>query len=323
VTLAVLPDQRLRLAFFGTPELAETVLSGVLDTGEDEVVLVVCQPDRPQGRGQKTQPPPVKALALSRGLPVIQPEKMKDGAVTRRLVDDRIDLGVVAAYGRILPQDLLDAPRFGCWNVHASILPRHRGASPIQHAILSGDLETGVSLMVMTAGLDEGPVLGAIAKTPIGATETSGELSLRIAALGAKALVEGLRAAKRGGLAITPQDAEHATYAGKIKKEDGRVRFTRPALEIDRQIRGLAPWPSAYTPWIDGQPMKLLRARVALDVRGAPGRVLEAGPRLILGTRDAGLEVLELQPPGKRPMAASDYLRGAGRELKPGVSLPE
>jgi methionyl-tRNA formyltransferase len=321
VTRAVLPDQRLRLAFFGTPELAETILRGLLDAGEDEVALVVCQPDRPKGRGQKTEPPPVKALALARSIPVIQPEKMKDGAVAGKLREDKIDLGVVAAYGRILPQDLLDAPRFGCWNVHASILPRHRGASPIQHAILSGDRETGVSLMSMTAGLDEGPVLGAIARTPIGDTETAGELADRIAALGAQTLVDGIRAAKHGGLEATPQDPSGATYAGKIKKEDGLLHFDRPARDLELQVRGLSPWPSAYAPWIDGQPMKILRARAVPMAPKAPGEILEAGPRLVLGTTDGGIEILELQPPGKRPMAAGDYLRGAGRGLKAGGSV--
>jgi methionyl-tRNA formyltransferase len=311
----------LRIAFFGTPELARTVLAGVLEAAADDVVLVVCQPDRPRGRGLETEPPPVKALANERGLPVIQPEKLRDGALATRLKDERVDLALVAAYGRILPQDLLDAPRFGAWNVHASILPRHRGASPIQHAILAGDAETGVTLMQMTLGLDEGPML-LVRRTPIAPEETAASLSVRLAEIGARAAVEGVGRAKADGLPVEAQDDRGATFAPRLTKEQGRLDLARPAAELDRQVRALNPWPGTVLAGVE-PPLKIVRVRPHPDERAAaePGTVLEAGPRLLLQTGAGAIEVLELQPPGKRPMAAGDYLRGAGRALTVGRRL--
>ncbi len=215
-----LPDRPLRIAFFGTPEIAQTVLAGLLDAKKDEVVLVVCQPDRPKGRGRSVESPPTKQLAEARGVPVLQPTKMRDGAVAKVLEEREIDLAVVTAFGRILPKDLLEAPRFGAWNVHASLLPRHRGASPINFAILEGDPETGITLMQMTEGLDEGPML-AKAAIPIREDDTTHSLTQKLAELGRRLLLEGIEKAKKTGLEAEVQDEALATFAPLIKKEDG------------------------------------------------------------------------------------------------------
>lgn len=319
-----LPDRPLRLAFFGTPELARTVLEGLITRGPDPVVLVLCQPDKPRGRGQKLEPPPVKTLAESRGIPVMQPVKMKDGTVARALKEAEIDLAIVAAFGRILPQDVLDAPRFGCWNVHASILPRHRGASPIQHAILAGDRESGVTLMQMNAGLDEGPML-LVDAFPLDPAETTATLTDRVARVGAEIALRGVALAKTAGLDVTPQDDSRATLAPLIDKAEGRLDLERPAAELERRVRALNPWPGTWVSLPSGEALRVLRATVepaAPDAEAAAGTIVGVKDALRLATPDGLLVVLELQPPGKRPMSAADYLRGAGRSLTIGLRLP-
>lgn len=316
-----LADRRLRIAFFGTPEFAQSILQSLLDAGDDDVVLVVSQPDKPQGRKRKIVPPPVKALALSREIEVAQPRKMKDGSLARLLVDRRIDLGIVAAYGRILTQDTLDAPVFGFWNVHGSLLPRHRGAAPMQQAVLEGDERTGVDLMVMTAGCDEGPVLDR-REFPLDDAATIGTLSVALARLGGALLVEGLRTAKREGLDAVDQDHDAATYTRLLTKQDGLLDFALDAKVIDRRIRALNPWPGTFVR-PDSGPLRILEARaVATQVAVPPGTVVEAQSRLIVAAGTGALEILRLQPPGKRPMPACDYLRGAGREVREGDLFP-
>jgi methionyl-tRNA formyltransferase len=313
-----LPDRRLRVAFFGTPDIARTILDRLFQANADDVALVVSQPDRPRGRGKKVEPTPVKALAEARGVEVVQPLKLKDGVLAAQIRRAEIDLGIVVAYGRILPIDLFEAPRFRTWNVHASLLPRHRGASPIQHAILAGDRETGVTLMQLSEGMDEGAVLLSAA-IPLDGTETGGGLTERLARLGADVLIEGLGRAKRGGLTVTPQDPSRATSAPLLEKKDGELDLSLPAAVLERKVRAFDPWPSASLV-LGGEAVKVLRAQVVAS-RGEPGRILECGPRLILATCEGALEIVELQPPGKRPMAAADFLRGAGRSLVIGAAV--
>lgn len=315
-----LPERRLRLVFFGTPDIASTVLAGLLDAGEDDVVLAVCQPDRPKGRGKKVVPPPVKVLAEERGIEVLQPKKLKDGALAGRIREEEIDLGIVVAYGRILPKDLFEAPAFDTWNVHASLLPRHRGASPIQNAILAGDSETGVTLMVLSEGMDEGPML-LESTIPLDGTETGGRLFDKIATLGAQTLVEGIRVAKTEGLEPVPQNEAEATYAPMLKKQDGELDFTQERDAVLRKIRAFDPWPGTFVRMNDGQPLKITRAKAAGGI-GPAGTVLVAGPTLVVAAKGGAIEIQEVQPPGKRPMPAADYLNGAGRHLKPGAAFP-
>ncbi|MCA9550797.1 MAG: methionyl-tRNA formyltransferase [Myxococcales bacterium] len=311
-----LPQRRLRLAFFGTPDIAKTVLAALLDAGEDDVVLVVSQPDRPKGRGKKLEPTPVKALAEARGIPVTQPTKLRDGALAAQLKALEVDLAIVVAYGRILPVDLFEAPTFHTWNVHASLLPRHRGASPIQHAILTGDAETGVTLMQLSEGMDEGAMLHTRA-VPLDGTETTESLTEALAKLGGEALVEGLALAKAEGLEVTPQDEARVTYAPLIDKSAGALDFTRPAAELERRIRAFFPWPGCFVPLSDG-PLKILAAQVVGGSGAAPGTLTALKP-LTVETGEGALVITQLQPPGKKPMDAAAYLNGAGRGLVVGT----
>jgi methionyl-tRNA formyltransferase len=297
-------------------------LAAILEADQDDVALVVCQPDKPKGRGNKVEAPPTKELALPRGIPVLQPTKMKDGVLTAAIKEAKIDLAIVAAFGRILPQDLLDAPTFGCWNVHASILPRHRGASPIQQCLLDGDEKTGVTLMQMTLGLDEGPML-LVQEIAIARDETTPSLSAKLATLGATVALRGIHAAKHEGLEVRPQDNAHASFAPIIEKSAGRIELSRPAEVLDRQIRALNPWPSTWIELSEGsEPLKVISAVPRPDISGTPGQVLDTKNTLLIATGAGALEVREVQPPGKRPMPVADYLRGAGRSLAIGTLLP-
>lgn len=320
--IALLPDRRLRLAFFGTPEIARNILQALLDAGDDDVVLVVSQPDRPKGRGKQLEPTPTKQLAEARSIPVVQPEKMRDGVLTQRLLADRIDLAIVAAFGRILPADMLEAPPYGCWNVHASLLPRFRGASPIQHAILEGDAETGVTLMKMSLGLDEGPML-KVARLPLDARETTRTLTDKLAVLGGQVTVEGLREAKKAGLEVVIQDHAAHTLAPIIRKEAGKLDLTVPAVVLERRIRGLDPWPGTWITLDGGETLKVLEASVGPSSPSArPGQVIQLGDTIDVQTGEGTLCLAIVQPAGKKPMPAADYLRGAGRAMARGTMLP-
>ena len=311
------------MAFFGTPDIAKTVLAGLIEADADDIALVISQPDRPKGRGKKLEPTPVKAIAEANGLTVDQPRKLRDGAVAARLKALEIDLAIVVAYGRILPVDVFEAPTFNTWNVHASLLPGLRGASPIQHAILEGHPETGVTLMQLSEGMDEGDML-LKRKIAIGPDDTGGSLTVRLADLGARTAVEGLALAKREGLTVEPQDPAEATYAGLLEKKDGELDFAASAVALDQRIRAFDPWPGTFVRTEGGQPLKIKRAAVssapATDV--APGTVTQLDP-LQVATSDGRLEILEVQPPGKRPMGASDFLRGAGRKIAIGGRLSD
>jgi len=298
-----------RAIFFGTPELAAVCLQAVCEV--TEVVLVVTQPDRPSGRGMKLTAPPVKLLALERGIAVEQPRKIRTDDFAERLRALQADVAVVVAYGRILPASVLRAPRLGCVNVHASLLPKLRGAAPIQWAILNGESETGVCLMQMDEGLDTGPVL-ARRKLEIGANETAAELGVRLGVLGAELLREELPRFLRGELAAVPQDHAAATLAPILTKDHGRIDFTRSARALHDLVRGAHPWPGAYA-FLDGQRLKIHRAHVLVaDGRhGEPGAVVRADRHGIEVACGEGVLVLdELQPEGRRRMSAEQLCAG-------------
>lgn len=299
----------------GTPALAARMLEACLSVGE--VVAVVTQPDKPSGRGQKTGISEVKALALARGLPVLQPSRLRNTPFAQELAALRPDVVVVAAYGKILPQDVLDVPPKGCVNVHASLLPRFRGAAPIQWALAMGDERTGVCLMHMDAGMDTGSVI-ARAELIIAADETTPSLTARLAELGHALLLEKLPAYLEGGLQPIPQSAEGVVMAPMLRREDGRLDFQRSARELERRTRAFQPWPGAYTR-IAGQTVHVRGVRLG-DGRGEPGALLTAGAGgLEVACGEGSLWLDRLQPEGKRVMTAHEFL--LGRRVSPGEKL--
>ena len=300
-----------RIAFFGTPPFAVPALRACQAVGT--VVAVVTQPDRPRGRGQHVTSSAVKAEAERAGLPILQPPKLKGTDFGERLRAMQLNVAVVAAYGRILPTDVLSAPRLGCVNVHASLLPRWRGAAPIQWAVASGDPETGVCLMQMEAGLDTGPVL-ALRRTLIQPDDTAETLQQRLSELGGALIREELPRYLAGVLTPRPQPAEGVTLARLVEKEDGRVDWARPAVELERRVRAFVPWPGAWTQ-LGPQLLKIWRTEV-VPGRGAPGTVLAAHATLDVATGEGAVRLLELQPEGKRRMAAAEFL--SGHRLKEG-----
>lgn len=289
----------MKIVFMGTPEFSVAVLEAL--HARHEIVAVYCQPPRPAGRGKADRPSPVQARAEALGLSVRHPVSLRGDAAAAEFAALNADVAVVVAYGLILPQAILDAPRLGCLNIHASLLPRWRGAAPIHRAIMAGDRETGVCIMQMEAGLDTGPVLLREALT-IGAEETTAELHDRLSAVGARLIGEALEGLP---LPAVPQAAEGVTYAAKIDKAEARVDWTRPAVEVDRLIRGLSPFPGAWTE-VNGERVKLLRSRKA-DGQGVPGQVLH-GFTIACGI--GAVEITEAQREGKRPMPAAEVLRG-------------
>ncbi len=299
-----------RLAFFGTPEFALPTLQALVAAGRAPL-LAVTQPDRPAGRGQRLQAPPVARWAREQGLEVWQPARVREPAVVERLRGLDLDLAVVAAFGQIFPPPLLALPRLGCINVHASLLPRHRGAAPVQAALLAGDEETGVSIMEMDAGLDTGPVL-LEARTRIAGHETAGELLPRLAHLGAALLLEAVAGLEAGTLEARPQPAEGVTLAPRLQREQGHVDWSAPAAAISRQLRAFTPWPGLQAE-LASAPVKLLAARPLGEGSGEPAGTL-------LGLRDGLLAVAcgertvlgieRLQRPGRRALAAPELLRG-------------
>ncbi|MEV8465199.1 methionyl-tRNA formyltransferase [Fluviibacterium sp. DFM31] len=292
----------MRVIFMGTPEFSVPVLEALVAAGH-EVAAVYCQPPRPAGRGKKDRPTPVHARALEMGVEVRHPVSLRAGEAQAEFAALNADVAVVVAYGLILPQAVLGAPRLGCLNIHASLLPRWRGAAPIHRAILSGDAETGICIMQMDAGLDTGAVLLREA-TPIGAEETTVDLHDRLSEMGARLIVEALD--RLPDLVPEPQPDTGVTYAAKIDKAEARIDWHRPATEVDRRIRGLSPFPGAWCE-VAGARVKLLRSRVVAG-HGAPGQVL-SGFTVACGS--GAIEVLEAQRQGKRAMSADEFLRGA------------
>jgi methionyl-tRNA formyltransferase len=303
-------SEALRILFFGTPEFALVTLDALLRS-RHRVVGVVTQPDKPRGRGQQVSESPVKRRAVAENLPVLQPLKLSDDGFLDRMASLGADLGVVAAYGRILTDRVLAMPRLGLLNVHASVLPRYRGAAPVHRAVIAGDEETGVTIMRVVKALDAGPML-AVARQPIAPDETSDRLEQTLAALGADLLVATIDELAAGRVHETPQDEALATYATRLTKEDGIVDWSWTAERLHNLIRGLHPWPHAFTFLYDRRVI-LHRSAVAavLPPNAEPGTVLEAqGDRLMVATGGGALDLLDVQVEGKRKMTAREFLAG-------------
>ena len=306
----------MRIVFMGTPDFARSALEKIIEAGH-EVVLVVTQPDKPKGRSGELQVSDVKACALEHDLPVFQPVKIKEADHVAYLKSIDADIYVVAAFGQILSQEILDIPKFGCVNIHASLLPKYRGAAPIQQVILDGEKETGVTIMQMAAGMDTGDIL--IQKTiPIDENETGGGLFDKLSVLGAELIVEALPMIERGELTPVPQDEALATKCGKLSKDMGKIDFTQPAEKIRNLVRGLNPWPSAYT-YLDKKMLKIWNAVVVgaeetsnLDVSNADAGTIVAVSKdcFVVKTGDGLLKVTELQLEGKKRMSVKDFLLG-------------
>ena len=294
----------MKILFYGTPEFALPALSALI--AEHTIVAVVTQPDRPAHRGQKLTPPPVKVAAEAAGLPVLQPPRLRDPGWPERLRALGAEIAVVVAFGQILPQAVLDAPARGSINIHGSLLPKYRGAAPIQWAIIRGETVTGITTFQMDAGMDTGPVL-LQAETPIGSDETAGELSERLAPLGAEVILDTL--ARLDTLTPTAQPTEGATLAPRLKKQDGVLEWTRPARELTNLVRGCNPWPGATTSTPAG-PLAVWRAR-AVDGTGAPGTLIAHERTLAIATGAGALLPVEVQPESRRAIAWDEYLRGA------------
>ncbi|GJA46350.1 methionyl-tRNA formyltransferase [Aeromonas caviae] len=311
---------KLKLIFAGTPDFAARHLAALLSSGH-EVVAVYTQPDKPAGRGQKLTASPVKELALAHDLPVYQPASLRNEAAQAELAALGADLMVVVAYGLILPKAVLDTPRLGCINVHGSLLPRWRGAAPIQRSIWAGDAETGVTIMQMDVGLDTGAMIRKVT-CPIASDETSASLYDKLAGLGPQALVDTLDAMAAGNTAAEPQDDALANYAEKLSKEEARIDWSMDAVAIERCIRAFNPWPIS---WFDvaGQTVKVWQAEVVAQDHGqAAGTLLKADKQGIeVATGQGVLRLLTLQPPGKKAMSVSDLLNSRRDWFEPGTQL--
>jgi methionyl-tRNA formyltransferase len=309
----------LRIVYFGTPAFAVPTLR-VLIQSRHSVVALVSQPDRPKGRGHRVAATPTKELAVLCGVPVLQPTKLREDAFLAQVAALRPDLGVVAAYGRILPDALLGVPRLGMINVHASLLPKYRGAAPIHRAVMAGDEVTGVTIMRVVAELDAGPML-ATATRPIALDETSVDVERGLADAGAGLLLDVVDRMARGPVVETPQDDARATFAPKLLKTESTIDWSLAARTIHNRVRGLQPWPMASTT-IDGARSLIHRTTVS-DVRAdaAPGTVVEAGGDVLAVAAGDGvvLQILEIQPEGGRTMSVREFL--SGRKLRPGMSL--
>jgi methionyl-tRNA formyltransferase len=306
----------LRILFFGTPAFAVPTLDALI-ASEHHLVAVVTQPDRPRGRGQKVLPPPVKVRALEAGVPVLQPEKIRQPEILQSLADLAPDLGVVAAYGKILPQALLDIPRLGMINVHASLLPRWRGAAPVHRAVIAGDTTTGVTIMRVVLALDAGPMLDAVT-LDIGPDETSAELEPRLASAGAAALARTVERLAHGAIAEASQDEAHVTYAARLERRESQVDWHRPAAIVHNQIRGLQPWPLAGA-LLQGRRVSFLRSTLAPPTvtPGAPGTIVAADASgLVVATDSGAVQITVIQPEGRPPMSVRDFLNG--RSVSPG-----
>ena len=307
----------MKLVFMGTPDIAATALKALLDAGH-EVTGVFTREDKPVGRKQLLTAPPVKQLAAARGIPVFQPKTLRDGAAEKTLRELAPELIVVVAYGRILPKEILTLPKYGCINLHVSLLPKYRGSAPIQWAVLNGDRETGVTIMQMDEGVDTGDII-TVAPVEIGPEETSADVFEKVAALGARTLADTVAAISRGEVSRTKQDPAGASLAPPLSKEMAPFDFEADSGALHNKIRGLYPWPVAQFSCA-GVPIKVNRAR-AVEGSGAPGEVLSLKP-LTVACGSGALELLELVPRGKRPMTGQEW--AAGRRLKKGDRiLPE
>lgn len=303
----------MRIVFMGTPEFAVPCLQKLIDCGH-EVTGVFTQPDKPQGRKMILTPPPVKVLAENNGIKVYQPEKMRDGTALDMLREANPELVIVVAYGKIFPKEILEFPKYGCINIHASLLPLLRGAAPIQWSIISGFAKTGVTSMQMDEGLDTGDML-IKGEIEIGENETAGELHDRLSVLGADILEETIEALLKGELSAEKQNHDEFTYAPMLSKELSPVDWNMSAAEIHNKIRGLSPWPSANTT-LGGKKIKLHKTVLAAEKGSKPGEIIVADKRLVVTCGDLNcIEILELQAEGKKSMNAADFLRGNAVEI--------
>lgn len=309
--------RRLRTIFLGTPEFAIPSLRALV--GAADVAAVVTQPDKPRGRGRQVEAPPVAREAAALGLPLLQPPRLRAPEVIEQLRALRPDVLVIAAYGKIVPRELLELPPLGPVNVHPSLLPKYRGASPIESVILHGETETGVTIMYLAMELDAGDVI-LQRRVPIEPDDTARTLEAKLARVGAEALVEALRLIAEGRAPRIPQDASQSTYAGKLEKEHGRIDWSRSAADLVNLIRAMDPWPSAFT-YHRGRLLKVWRAAAHPELNGAPGTVLAVRPGegIVVGTGEGALRLLEVQPEGGRRMTADEFARGA--RLTPGERL--
>jgi methionyl-tRNA formyltransferase len=310
----------VRALFFGTPAIAVPALDALVALAD--VAAVVCQPDRPSGRGLEVRPPPVKLRALELGLPVVQPAKVRTPDFAAWVRDTGADAALVIAYGRILPPAVLEGPRRGCFNLHASILPRYRGAAPITWAIVRGERETGISLMQMDEGMDTGPVF-SIHRIPIGAETTADALTVELGLLAARVVTADLDRAVAGELVAVPQDHAAATMAPILEKDDGRIAWTRTAPEVHDHVRGMTPWPGAFTA-AQGKTLKVLESRVgrAAGTVGPPGTVVAAGKQGIeVACGEGSLVIHKGQVEGRKPLGAAEL--AGGRAVTVGMVLGE
>lgn len=298
----------MKIIFAGTPHFAEIALQALLKL-QHEVVAVLTQPDRPSGRGMQLKPSPVKLLALQHGLPVLQPPSLKEANIQHQLAALNADVMIVAAYGLILPQAVLQIPRLGCLNIHASLLPRWRGAAPIQRAILAGDAQTGITIMQMDAGLDTGDML--LKKTcPINATDSAGILHDKLAIMGADAITEALNQLVHGSLTATPQDSAQATYAAKLTKDEAQLDWARDAATLERAVRGYNPFPGASSV-INETPLRIWQACICEGLSGEPGVVLAVEKNsLVVACGTGALKLEVLQKPNAKALPASQFLSG-------------
>lgn len=302
----------MKIIFMGTPDFAVGTLEALIEAGH-EISLVVSQPDKPKGRGHEFQPTPVKAAALAHGLPVFQPRKIRETEAVERLEHTEADVIVVAAFGQIIPKSILEMKRYGCVNVHASLLPKYRGAAPIQWAVMEGEKESGVTMMQMDEGLDTGDILSQVV-VPLSDEETGGSLFEKLSAAGARLCAETLDKLEKGGITPEKQGESPTGYAAMLKKEMGRIDWARPAAELERQVRAFNPWPSAYTS-LHGKTLKIWKSQVLPDVgdesKGVSGEILDVTKdSLIVRTGAGALAVTELQLEGKKRMDTGAFLRG-------------
>ena len=303
----------MRIVFMGTPDFAAAILKRLIDTKRN-VVGIFSQPDKPVGRKQIVMPTAVKALAMEHGIPVYQPAKLRDGEALKIMQELKPDLTVVAAYGKILPKDLLDVAPLGNVNVHGSLLPKYRGSAPIQWSVINGDKVTGITTMFMAEGMDTGDMIMKF-ELPIGENETAGELFDRMAELGAESIEKTLELFDNGEVTAEPQNEEEATYAPMLKKEMGEVDFGKEPEELHNLVRGLNPWPTAYT-FLDGKTVKIHEAVAAEGFSGNPGELLD-NKKCIVGCKNGAIELITVQPEGKNKMSGEDFIRG--RRLEKGT----
>ena len=297
----------IKIVFMGSPDFSLSALRLLAENYQ--VVGVVTQPDRASGRGRELKAPPVKTLALELNIPVIQPEKLREPEAMQQLREWNPDLIVVAAFGQLLKKEVLDLPKYGCINIHASLLPRWRGAAPINAAILAGDEETGITIMKMDVGLDTGPML-AIKKIRIRRDDTAGSVFQALSKLGANLLIETLPNYLAGNITPTPQPEEGSTYAPMLKKQDGQLDFTRPAVELERRVRAMNPWPGAWFEW-NGNVLKVARASVSEAKGLGIGSRFTVEGRPAVMSADGALVLDEVQPAGKKAMPGKSFLSGA------------